>query len=1370
MPKINTLLAALALLLPVTAQAADPTPVVQYYPDPAPPQTIFAPKTATPPTLDGNLSDAAWKSAFTIDRLQTPAAGETTVNTTVRVCYDDKFLYVAFDCQEPHFDKLNSRAGAGEDKWPDNCVEVFIDRKRRKAGYYQFVTNERDAHNDYGPGQDIKWNGAWTSKAAKTPTGWATEIAIPWADFGYPTAPPAGTTWGINVTRERALLASDKTSASVELATWAPISSFGAVAGYGLLHLGTKEDAAALPAPSASVFAALDKATYSTLDRTALLALSLTAGRPTDTTLTANILPKSSETPLRQYTLDALKSGTLALDIPLKDLPPGQYTLAINALVKNQSASAPTQIPFTIAAPAQAPVNKGEIQLLPNQPAPAALALWHARTGVPLPEGALWDEQNISLLADGKPIPVQAEVLARWSKNGSIKWLGLDFQTPLDPKKQPDIRLAFAPDKKPLSTGSLTFTESAGKITINTGTASFVIKKQGFNFLDQMTLGGKDIIAPASSTDLRGAYMADESGKRFWAQADPSTKVTIEQQGPLAGVIRVEGAHADPANPAKTLGRYVMRFYFYSGAPYFRLQHTFIIAEDTTQTRYRDIALFVPIKGDDARFGLPTGPSDPLSTGAFDQKPGTSVSLLQRDFNSFVIRDLTNPAAPADILQSQQAPGWFARGQVAILLREFWQNFPKEFETSPQGLTVHFWPGNGQRVLTPEQEASPANAWRLPFVHQGKLLDFQMPQHYFTGDLLKEYGFAKKVGDTYQLTYGDGARNSNAMGVGKTHDMLFAFGPQASHENLDALRTAFDSNVHFLASPEWFSKSLVSGPVAPYNPARFPVAERYFAEGFEFLQRLTWDLNQAYGMFNYGDSFTLVNEADPTLRPRYYRLWAGFHHGRARVPWLLYLRSGDPKYLNFARANTAHLMDVDVCHFTTPQFATHPNESARKAVGGMGDYKGVVHWHTGARTGEYNSQLDFLLYDYYLLGNRRAWDVAIETAELAVAKGNVAPERQGAGCISIWVDYYKATFSAPALLRIASDLPKMYVKPAYEHDPASITYAPFMEPWIEYSRDPVATAFFLQFADTYAKENPIQNNAGHFAGGAGRPLEYAYRLTNNIKYLQTGWSEVNVGPRLYEFPGDPQTHMVDWLPYSYTVQNGVYLLSSIQSPFPMDQTPYNAQGPRANRLANTRSYALTATFTQTQEGPFTVSNRFSGYGPVTLKWFGPGNKLISESIIPTSQLLLDIKQPADSLTGEYRMELTSTEPFYLYDARKLSSLGTQRFLVPEKGSPHTFGPDGRWYFFVPQDCESFSITLASLGDPTKRSAIQIFTPDDQPSTSLSLPYSGKDQTLTIEPKRADRGKVWSIAASNACIRDTTGIPRFFSPFPNTAKP
>ncbi len=1368
MLKLKTLLAALVFLLPAIAQAAEP--VVQYYPDPVPPQTIFAPKTPTAPTIDGNLSDPAWKSAFTIDRLQTPAAGDTTVNTTVRVCYDDKFLYLAFDCEEPHFDKLNSRAGAGEDKWPDNCVEVFIDRKRRKAGYYQFVTNERDAHNDYGPGQDIKWNGAWTSKAAKTPKGWATEIAIPWADFGYPTAPVPGTVWGINVTRERALQASDKTSASVELATWAPISSFGAVAGYGLLHLGSKEDAAALPPPSAAFFATLDKSTYTTLDRTALLALSLTTGRPADTTLTASVLPKSSETPLRQFTLDSLKSGTLALDIPLKDLPPGQYTLAIDALSKNQFSSGPTQIPFAIAAPAQIPSTRGEIPLISNQSAPAALTQWHARTGVPFPEGALWDEQNITLLADGKPIPVQAEVLARWSKNGSIKWLGLDFQTPLDPKKQPDIRLAFAPDKKPLSGGSLTFTESPEKITVNTGKATFVIKKQGFNFLDQMTLDGKDLIAPPAPGELRGPFMADESNTRFWAQADPSTKVTIEQQGPLAGVIRVEGAHANPASPDKTLGRYVMRFYFYSGAPYFRLQHTFIIAEDTTKTRYRDIGLLVPVKGEDARFGLPSGSSDPQSTGVFDQKPGTRVSLLQRDFNSFVVRDLTNPASPANIIESQQAPGWFARGSVAILLRDFWQNFPKELEASSQGLTVHFWPGHGQRVLTPDQEASPENAWRLPFVHQGEALDFQIPQHYLTGPLLKEYGFAKKVGDTYQLTYGDGARNANAMGLGKTHDMLLAFGPQASHENLDALRNTFESSFHFLASPDWFSKSLVSGPVAPYNPALFPVAERYFADGFEFVQRLTWDLNHAYGMFNYGDSFTLVNETSDTLRPRYYRLWAGYHHGRARVPWLLYLRSGDPRYLNFARANALHLMDVDTCHFATPQFITHPNEAARKAVGGMGDYKGIVHWHTGARTGEYNSQLDFLLYDYYLTGNRRAWDVIAETADLAVLNGNVAPERQGAGCISIWLDYYKATFNAPALLRIAQDLPRMYVKPAYEHNPASITYAPFLEPWIEYSRDPVATAFLLQFADTYVKENPLQGNAGLFAGGAGRPLEFAYRLTGDPKYLHAGWAAINVGPSLYQSPADPQSHMVDWHVYSYTVQQGLYLLNSIKTPPTVQETPYNALGPTAERISGASSYGLTLAFPEKQDTAFTVGGRFSGYAPVTLKWLAPDGKTISQSVIPTTQELIDIKQPADSLTGDYKLELTSKEPFYFYDARKLSSLGTQRFLVPGKNSPHTLGAGGRWYFYVPQDCEEFSITLAPLGDPTKRGNIQLFTPDDQPGPSLSLPYAGKDQTLTIEPKRADRGKVWSIAASNACIRDTQGIPRFFTPFPNTAKP
>jgi hypothetical protein len=81
----------------------------------------------------------------------------------------------------------------------------------------------------------------------------------------------------------------------------------------------------------------------------------------------------------------------------------------------------------------------------------------------------------------------------------------------------------------------------------------------------------------------------------------------------------------------------------------------------------------------------------------------------------------------------------------------------------------------------------------------------------------------------------------------------------------------------------------------------------------------------------------------------YFRVWAGFHHGYAPVPWWLYMRGGDSRLLDFARAETLHLMNVDLCQWHNEELGDSSfSAPERKHRGGLCDFKGVVHWNAGA--------------------------------------------------------------------------------------------------------------------------------------------------------------------------------------------------------------------------------------------------------------------------------------------------------------------------------------------------------------------------------------------------------------------------------------
>ncbi len=67
------------------------------------------------------------------------------------------------------------------------------------------------------------------------------------------------------------------------------------------------------------------------------------------------------------------------------------------------------------------------VQITVDEPSGVARKGWPVTSGVPLAEGALPEGAAVALYsADGGPVPLQTEVLARWP-DGSARWLLLDY-------------------------------------------------------------------------------------------------------------------------------------------------------------------------------------------------------------------------------------------------------------------------------------------------------------------------------------------------------------------------------------------------------------------------------------------------------------------------------------------------------------------------------------------------------------------------------------------------------------------------------------------------------------------------------------------------------------------------------------------------------------------------------------------------------------------------------------------------------------------------------------------------------------------------------------------------------------------------------
>lgn len=139
----------------------------------------FARRINEPVEVDGLLNEPAWKKAVEAKELiQSP------LNTSVRILYDDNFIYFGFQCDDPQPDNIEARVkNRDEELREDDSVHILIDTLQDRENFYYFGTNSSGAQVD---GQvfileenvDFTWNGIWTSAAQRTHSGWSAEIAI----------------------------------------------------------------------------------------------------------------------------------------------------------------------------------------------------------------------------------------------------------------------------------------------------------------------------------------------------------------------------------------------------------------------------------------------------------------------------------------------------------------------------------------------------------------------------------------------------------------------------------------------------------------------------------------------------------------------------------------------------------------------------------------------------------------------------------------------------------------------------------------------------------------------------------------------------------------------------------------------------------------------------------------------------------------------------------------------------------------------------------------------------------------------------------------------------------------------------------------
>ncbi len=171
-------------------------------------QEVIPTRTIEAPSIDGDLSEAAWQTtpAITGFLMVDPKEGDPAPDTEVRLLVDDRHLYVgvrAAPSKHPPTAPIVARDQLLFHDW----VEILLDPFQKGRSAFAIRVNARGVQEDAvfveGEGlwaHDTSWDTVFRSEGRiHEDGGWTVEVAIPFRSLRYPSVPEQR--WGVTLLR-----------------------------------------------------------------------------------------------------------------------------------------------------------------------------------------------------------------------------------------------------------------------------------------------------------------------------------------------------------------------------------------------------------------------------------------------------------------------------------------------------------------------------------------------------------------------------------------------------------------------------------------------------------------------------------------------------------------------------------------------------------------------------------------------------------------------------------------------------------------------------------------------------------------------------------------------------------------------------------------------------------------------------------------------------------------------------------------------------------------------------------------------------------------------------------------------------------------
>ena len=577
-----------------------------------------------------------------------------------------------------------------------------------------------------------------------------------------------------------------------------------------------------------------------------------------------------------------------------------------------------------------------DVELSAYEPANVDRKRFPLTVGVPFAPGVLSESDSIAIEnIDGSLRPVQKRV-TETHKDGSVRWLLVDYQTDMKPLQFNTCRLHARKEAPVPEAGNRIETREDGDtLTINNGVLEIQVDRARCRPLISVKRDGE--VVSEGGLDF---WITSDKGVDFRALNDDEAAFEFEEQGPLRTAMTWKGTHKDDKGNGHF--DFEVRLTVYAGQSFVRVDHIFTNRLDDPVTHLKQLVARLPYQAAGERLYAAAG-----GFWHYDMHPSEKPLRLE----IYEAGDYRVLGGDGSIIKDKRPRGSFCRNSmgwvdvstndqgVMLAGKSFWQNYPKAIDAGADAIDCYLIPDRGDGFDVPRGMAKMHTFY--PCFHRGR---------------------SEKLDPCH-------------------------------------LAATMHRWPHPAAPSQYYQDTGAFWDYVPYYPDKYPrleVAIRDFFEPDPHNKMVTPPVSRAFGLKHYGDFVQLRNEErvggsgqwevgpDPDAPDTYYH---NNEYDTQHVLAMMFLRTGEITKWWTAEAHAQHAMDVDTCHHVV---AAPPNEMLNdwrvlincqyrhcyQHVGGIQKPETTHHV-----AGEGSHTFTEGILDYYrLTGERRALDIATNYA------------------------------------------------------------------------------------------------------------------------------------------------------------------------------------------------------------------------------------------------------------------------------------------------------------------------------------------------------------------------------------------------------